>query len=90
MGFYESIIQNYFFLAWPFHRPIRLCVLYVWTNVQNCTESTVIVHRVWLVSDLCVKHTIRRNRRDCTGFEVVEVVRGIGAVCCGLIPVVIT
>ena len=43
-----------------------------------------------LVSDLCVKRTIRRSLKGRTGFEVVEVVRGIGGVRCGLIKVVVT
>ena len=77
----------------PFHQPIRSCDLYLWTNVQNVqshTESTAIVQKVQLVRNPSLKRTIRRSRRGCTGFEVKEVVHGVGGVHCGLIKVAVT
>ena len=70
-------------VTWPYHRLIRSCVLYVWTNVQNVqnlTESTAIIQKVRLVCDPRLKRIIRRLGRDRIRFEVVEVIRGIGGV----------
>ena len=79
-----------YFRYTPFPLTDYIVCLYAWTNVQNeqnRIESTAIIHKVRLVRDLRVKRTIHRNRRDRTGFEVVEVVRGVH---CGLIKVAVT
>ena len=64
----------------PFHRTIRSYVLYVWTNVQhlqNRTESTASTRSKR-------KTYIRRSCRGRTGFKVVEVLRGVCGLRCGL------
>ena len=50
-------------------------------------ESTAIVQKVQIVRDVPVKRIIRRSLRVCTGFSVIEVVRGVR---CGLIKVAVT
>ena len=58
-------------------------------SYRKYSHRTAIVQKVHLVRDIRVKRTIRRSLRGLTGFEVSEVIRGIGGVRYGLIKVAV-